>query len=225
MAAALDATASSTSETWSHTVAGGNRLLVVAIAKNGFQAVTGVTYNGVAMTNIAEYGSGLGFTLSMWYLVAPATGTHNVVASPAFGDPRAAYSWSFSGVDPSSPLGTEVHASGSGSHDLALSTTPTVPTGGAAIAAAVWTRQNVLPQTLSTVDDTTSTDWTQDSKSSGVDTAAAFGHCLVAGSKPISWTGHNTAINIDGEISAVPINALSGGGGGGGSGSKAQMMV
>lgn len=58
MAIAFDATTTSslgsavTSITFSHTCTGSNRILFVCTANNGGANVTGVTYNGVAMTNI-----------------------------------------------------------------------------------------------------------------------------------------------------------------------------
>lgn len=73
-----------TSLTFSHTCTGSDRILfVMGHDQSGASSlVTGVTYNGVAMTQI---GSGVRVPgdryLTMWYLIAPATGANNVVVS------------------------------------------------------------------------------------------------------------------------------------------------
>ncbi len=68
-----------------------NRILVVGVSSEGNSTATnygasGVTYNSAAMTKIDEvkYNDGGGGTynyVSLWYLIAPDTGTHNIVAS------------------------------------------------------------------------------------------------------------------------------------------------
>lgn len=88
---ALDATSSGTSPggttvTVAHTCTGTNLVLTVKVvgwstsSSNGF--CTGVTYNGVAMTLIADSGfSTANDRATIWRLVNPATGAHNIVAS------------------------------------------------------------------------------------------------------------------------------------------------
>ena len=79
-----------TSQTCSHTVgAGVGRGLVVSISQynptgQGGPAIpTGVTYAGVSMTRLPflSYTEYVHLTTTVWYLVAPATGTNNIVAS------------------------------------------------------------------------------------------------------------------------------------------------
>jgi hypothetical protein len=71
-----------TSLTWNHTCAGSDRLLFVAVSSLAASSpVSGITYNGVALTKIAERTSAGGATVELWYLIAPATGTHAVVVS------------------------------------------------------------------------------------------------------------------------------------------------
>ena len=87
---ALDATSqggeeSASSKTWSHTCTGTNRILFVSgyIRGNGVD-VTGITYNGVAMTAIGtsqQVSTNYYDKLFTFYLLAPATGAHNIVAS------------------------------------------------------------------------------------------------------------------------------------------------
>lgn len=72
-----------TSVTVAHTCTGSDLLLLVGILTNDTtDKVTGVTYNGVAMTRLAAYQAVttnfFGFT---YYLLAPATGANNIVAS------------------------------------------------------------------------------------------------------------------------------------------------
>ena len=75
--------------TLSHTTSGTNRFLICFYAVNDAtpQAVTGATYNGVAMTRIGTEISPDGFFTfaGLFRLIAPATGTHDVVLSTAGG--------------------------------------------------------------------------------------------------------------------------------------------
>src|SRR5689334_10397419 len=77
-----------TSLTWSHTCTGGALTLVVAVsisqATNGTVTCTGVTYNSVPMTQVDvadANGAGGRVKVYLFYLPAPATGAHNVVAT------------------------------------------------------------------------------------------------------------------------------------------------
>ena len=85
----LGSTATVASLTWSHTVANQwGRMLVVGVtseraASNACQA-TSVTYNAVALTKITQAVTAAPASYecaSLWYLVAPATGAHNVVVT------------------------------------------------------------------------------------------------------------------------------------------------
>jgi uncharacterized repeat protein (TIGR01451 family) len=68
------------------TAAGSNRVLVVGIsmniANNTGATVSGVSYNGVALTLAGAHNDG-GLTrrVEIWYLVAPASGLNNVIAT------------------------------------------------------------------------------------------------------------------------------------------------
>lgn len=91
---ALDATSSkeqdaSNTATWSHTCTGSNLVLGVVTANydsggDTDGVVTGVTYNGVALTKASDaVYAGLGMTCSAWYLIGPATGANNIVVTCA----------------------------------------------------------------------------------------------------------------------------------------------
>ncbi len=76
--------------TYSHTCTGSNRILFVSAATvedaGGTPVtITGVTYNGVALTQIGTYSAETpapsAQMSSLWYLIAPATGANNVAIS------------------------------------------------------------------------------------------------------------------------------------------------
>lgn len=82
--------ASSTTLTVAHTCTGSDRVLFVAVFDAGF--VSGVTYNGVALTlgksQTIWYG---GATAKIYYLINPSSGTNNIVLSrPTAGGMRLA---------------------------------------------------------------------------------------------------------------------------------------
>ena len=68
-----------TSQTFSHTCSGTNRLLFVGgFNQEASSTITGVTYDGVALTEI-DNSSQTNNSVSLWYLIAPSTGASNVV--------------------------------------------------------------------------------------------------------------------------------------------------
>lgn len=91
MAIAFDATSKAeyaggqTSQTVSHTCSGANRLLLVAVLSNSANTdnISGVTYNGSAMTRLTNISpnSGTGFFWALYYMIAPPTGAHDIVAT------------------------------------------------------------------------------------------------------------------------------------------------
>ena len=81
-------TGSGTSLTVAHTCAGSERILLVYVFSGYFgggsgDRVTGVTYNGVAMTLIKKVNHGTGGNEEnyLFYLLNPASGNHNIVVS------------------------------------------------------------------------------------------------------------------------------------------------
>lgn len=89
---AFDATSNSgfqattSNYSWNHTCTGTDLVLVVGVTaeentNNANLPVTGVTYNGVAMTKANEQntnGGGSADLASQWYLISPDTGTHSI---------------------------------------------------------------------------------------------------------------------------------------------------
>lgn len=121
---AASSSASSSAEasrTWEHTCTGTNLKLLVAVARHGsgtvgegggdVPVVSGVTYNGVALTQVAaqldDDGSGFDFQgIDLWYLDSPATGAHNVIVSVSPDTTVACGAVSFTGAAAGSPTTT-----------------------------------------------------------------------------------------------------------------------
>jgi len=124
MALAHDADSSSSGITvaslaWSHICTGADLILVVGVdtfaivGQYGIQAVTGITYNGVSLTKIDAQDAGVYCRSELWYLIAPAAGTHDIIVTLAG---TTAYivggATSWTGADQSAPLGTAAKATG-----------------------------------------------------------------------------------------------------------------
>ena len=88
-----------TSLTFSHTNTGSNLALVVGVAVNSATDVlTGVTYNGVAMTRINATQYSTTAWEYLYAMVAPTTGANNVVVSLSVANPVWAHAVSYTGV-------------------------------------------------------------------------------------------------------------------------------
>lgn len=108
MAIALDASSGSfgvgvTSLTWAHTCTGSNLLLLVGfLTNNDTDIITGVTYNGVAMTKIQQLlTSTNSYHSYVWGLLAPATSANNIVISASGSSLIYAGAVSYTGVSQS----------------------------------------------------------------------------------------------------------------------------
>jgi hypothetical protein len=107
--------------TFSHTTpSGSNRLLVVGVSvNNDNRSVTGVTYNGVALTRAGTRSNDDDATAEIWYLVNPPVTTADVVVSlsgsigSSYGFVAAALP--LNGVDQSTPVGTFQSSTGDSS--------------------------------------------------------------------------------------------------------------
>ena len=86
---------------------GTDRLLVVFIGYASTNNCTAVTYNGVSMTKQGSWimnDSGAGFEYDIWYLVAPATGSNNIVATMTAAGTIGMMGTTFTGAEQTTPL-------------------------------------------------------------------------------------------------------------------------
>jgi hypothetical protein len=101
-----------------HTTSGTDRLMLVGISINddNLEIVASVTYNGVALSKVGSIdnsrSSGDDARVEIWRLIAPATGTHDVVItfSAPLSEQAVAGVMTFTGADQTSPLGPFVSA-------------------------------------------------------------------------------------------------------------------
>lgn len=91
--------------TFAHTVSGANGLLVITVGVHS-TTVASVTYFGVALTLATRTTSDDATAdAEIWYLLAPATGTHNVVITMNASDNWNPVAASFTYVDQVTPVG------------------------------------------------------------------------------------------------------------------------
>ncbi len=113
-AVAVDASSSTSGDaasfTWSHTCSGTQRLLVVGVSSR--DPVSSVTYNGQGLTLLRRDTNGGWAITELWYLVAPPTGTHNVVVTMSAGEDTVCGAISFTGASTATPFGTATGATG-----------------------------------------------------------------------------------------------------------------
>lgn len=102
-----------TTNTFSHTTSGANRLLIVGIAVDDAVAISSVTYGGQALTLLAQDASTWVRT-AIWYKINPLIGANNVVVTIASAMHQAAGAVSFTGVHQVTPLGTHANINGVG---------------------------------------------------------------------------------------------------------------
>lgn len=132
MALAVDAVSTASGSgtgpfSWSHTCSGSDRLLFVAVSHYHVSStVSGVTYNSVAMTAVPSGSTNNGqFFVTLYYLIAPASGSNTVSVSTSAVYDIGVAAISFTGGHQTTPIGTAVTATGS-------STTPSVVASSAA---------------------------------------------------------------------------------------------
>ena len=119
MAVAVDAVANSGFQTaasysYTHTVSGAERLLVVEVSIDAnAQSVSAITYNTVALTFKGRVLTGGAAGASeIWSLTNPATGANSVAVTLSAATGSVTGSVSFTGVDQSTPLGAFFSALG-----------------------------------------------------------------------------------------------------------------
>lgn len=97
--------------TWSHVSSGINRLLVVQVTAVGGGTVSGITYNGIALTNgvIAANGT---IDDEQWYLIAPPVGIYDIIVSLSSNSYITAGAETYTTTNQISPIGATQSATG-----------------------------------------------------------------------------------------------------------------
>lgn len=197
MALAVDATSSGVNitnqtaggtTTVSHTCTGSNGILIVSIsAWNNGGTGTGcssVTYNGVSMTAVGNSTGSTGtttgqFYTEQWRLVAPSTGTNNIVATVAGKtDKLGVAAISFTGADQT----TGVDVSG-----RTFGTSGTVTQSVTTTAASEFLIDAVCHLSANNPTSSTGTQILS-SATAGTSTAAQYAAAASAGSNSMTWT-------------------------------------
>ena len=108
--------------TWSHVSSGIDRLLVVQVETEAAATISGITYNGVALTRGVFITNGT-LRNEQWYLVAPTVGTYNIIVSVTPNAYITAGAETYNSVDQASPIGNTQTSTGSSlSPSLVLTT-------------------------------------------------------------------------------------------------------
>jgi len=127
--------------TFAHTVAvQDDRILIVSTAGTFNTAVTGVTYNGDSLIQIESALTVSNLEVSAWYMLAPDTGTHNVVVTMASFPNSASTATSYYGVKQQAPEATS-NATGTGT---ALSDAVTTITSNAWVVDSAFNASGTL---------------------------------------------------------------------------------
>ena len=127
-----ESSGSVSSLTHSMTVAdNSNRVLIACVSSYGGSAptITGVTWNGDAMTavpNSESYQSGSNNRTQIYYIIAPDTGSHSIVASFSGSATCGIGGMSFYNVDQTTPVGAGNTSSATSTATSSLALTPTV---------------------------------------------------------------------------------------------------
>ena len=130
MAIALDTTikGSANTATIAHTCTGSNLILFVwMMGRSDTETAHTATYNGVSMTRFATFQQGSNtIRYTLFYLVSPSTGTHNIIVGNNMPAEFYVVSASYTGVSqinfPDSSLDTGSIASGSSRVNTVVST-------------------------------------------------------------------------------------------------------
>lgn len=97
---------------FAHTCSGSNRILFVSCFGTVTDTITGVTYNGVAMTLTGkDVTAGDRYTYQ-FMLVAPTTGSNNVVVTASASDALDAHAASYTGASQSGQPDATTHGNG-----------------------------------------------------------------------------------------------------------------
>lgn len=184
--AVSDAVNGSTSNTWSHSCTGSNRVLFVFVGQRGTDTVSGVTYAGDAMTSLGAVSNADSLVgVSLWRLIAPDTGANDVIVSWPGAKNAVCVSMSFAGAHQTDPDGTPVtgsDTSGGGFTNPSLVVTSAV---GEIVADMAVLQDDDNTSTLTVV---TNTQRTNDSDLGANAVRCATSTAPGAASVTMSWT-------------------------------------
>lgn len=209
MAISINATSSASatnvnSLTFSHTVSGSDTILFVGISNNGNPpiAISGVTYNGSAMTAVWNTkGTCFYVGSALFYIINPTTGTNNVVISwTSTSGYVSAGAVSMTGVHQTVPLGTGTTASGPFQTVGPATTTVSSATGEVVICCCGNLWASISTSETSQVE----IEYYGSMESLGISTTAG------AASVSPAWSG--TGGYNEWHIGAVPVKPAAGGG-------------
>jgi prepilin-type N-terminal cleavage/methylation domain-containing protein len=194
-----------------YTVAGSDRLMLVGVSINndGYESVSSVTWKGTEnLTRVDYVANGDDARAEIWRLVAPSTGTGNVVVTFDDALEREAVVGvvTFTGVDQSTPLGTFVSATGNSSSPATVNVSSAE---GELVFGVVSAEYNSL-----TTDPSQTEHWNTRILGDGNTNGAGSTKAGAAPTVQISWT-----INPDYNhwvVGGVSIKPSSGSGGGSG---------
>jgi len=125
--------------TWSHVSSGIDRLLVVQVITEAAKTITGITYNGIALTQEVTATNGT-LRSEQWILVAPTIGTYDIEITMSGNSYITAGAETFTSVNQTTPTGNTSIATGS---SLLITDTITTTVDNSIIVDSVGT--GVLP--------------------------------------------------------------------------------
>jgi hypothetical protein len=146
-----------TALTWSHTTStGSDRLLVVGCSIRGGVSISTVTYNGDSLTYIRADQSGSDARSELWYMVAPDSGTYDIVVTKSTNQSTVCGATTWTGVNQSTPLGTDNGNNTSGPSATSISV-DVVSAAGELVIDNIATQSTVS----ATADGSQTTRWTR----------------------------------------------------------------
>jgi hypothetical protein len=190
-------TGSGTSVSFSYTSSSGtDRLLLAGTREATGKVVSAVTYAGASLTNVGSTGG-----IIIWDKIAPATGANTAVfTTPAYSNILTALA-DFTGVDQTTPLGTQVANSGTSAAPATGSIT--VPANGMSYGLAY------QAYTVSTALMIAGTNTTLASAVTSASTHAKSAGGYSATTGTLNW---NAPASAAWETLGFPINAVASGG-------------
>lgn len=200
---------------------GSDRVLLVCVTyrDDATVAVSGVTYNGVAMTSAGTavdpaVGNGVG--MHLFYLANPASGSNNIAvtmsASGGSNTPGQISAWVGNGGDVGgTPVDGYVSANGSGSSANIVSSSGAITSATGDMIVTFNATQNGAENLTATATNFTER---QDAFDGG-GYALEFGDAAGAATVTPSATWSNSAIAVNWAAVGINVNASGGGGGGG----------